>query len=292
MVRGVHIDRAGSDRLRLKQALERCPREVAASRKPGTHSTERHKAKALKTGLGDYSLAAIIPDLVAEYRDKPLEAGKSASTVRLELSLLTHLFIIAIEEWRVGLVYNPVADIRKPAPPQGRDWRLTAEEERKLLQACAAHSNPMLGRIVHIALSTGIRAGGIKEPHPQPGEPGQAPCLSHRDQERPGPHRPADPGGRPSAPPSTIPCGLTTPISSSSASPAATASAGRMSFAPPGVVSARKAASGASASTTCAMRRFRAWSRPAWVIRRSPPSPVASPCRCSGATPTCGWRTW
>jgi len=39
----------------------------------------------------------------------------------------------------VGLVYNPAANIRKPAPPQGRNRRLTAEEERKLLQACDAH---------------------------------------------------------------------------------------------------------------------------------------------------------
>jgi hypothetical protein len=36
--------------------------------------------------------------------------------VRLELSLLSHLFTIAIKEWRVGLFYNPVANIRKPAP--------------------------------------------------------------------------------------------------------------------------------------------------------------------------------
>jgi integrase len=162
MVRGVYIDRAESDRLLLKQALDRYLREVSATKKPSTHSAERHKAKALKAELGNYSLAAITPDLVAEYRDKRLEAGKSASTVRLELSLLSHLFTIAIKEWRVGLVYNPVANIRKPAPPQGRNRRLTAEEEQKLLQACDAHSNPMLGWIVRIALYTGMRAGEIK----------------------------------------------------------------------------------------------------------------------------------
>ncbi len=162
MVRGVYIDRAESDRLLLKQALERYLREVSATKKPSTHSAERHKAKALKAELGDYSLAAITPDLVAQYRDKRLEAGKSASTARLEPSLLSHLFTIAIKEWRVGLVYNPVANIRKPAPPQGRNRRLTADEERKLLQACDGHSNPMLGWIVRIALYTGMRAGEIR----------------------------------------------------------------------------------------------------------------------------------
>jgi integrase len=120
------------------------------------------KAKALKTSLGAYSLAAISPDLVASYRDERLEAGKSPSTVRLELSLLSHLFTIAIKEWRIGLFYNPVANIRKPTPPKGRDRRLSADEEITLLKACDNHSNPMLGWITRIALYTGMRAGEIK----------------------------------------------------------------------------------------------------------------------------------
>ena len=84
--------------------------------------------------------------------------------MRLELSLLSHLFTIAIKEWRVGLFYNPVANIRKPAPTQGRDRRLTADEEKTLLQGCDQHSNPMLGWIARIALYTGMRAGEIKSP--------------------------------------------------------------------------------------------------------------------------------
>ena len=162
MVRGVYIDRAGSDRILLKRALDRYLREVSSTKKPSTHSAEQHKAKALKAALGAYSLAAITPDLVAEYRDARLESGKSPSTVRLELSLLSHLFTIAIKEWRVGLFYNPVANIRKPAPTQGRDRRLTTDEETVVLQGCDRHSNPMLGWIARIALYTGMRAGEIK----------------------------------------------------------------------------------------------------------------------------------
>jgi len=115
MVRGVYIDRAGSDRILLKNALDRYLREVSSTKRESTAHAEQHKAKALKANLGAYSLAAITPDLVAKYRDERLEAGKSPSTVRLELSLLSHLFTIAIKEWRVGLFYNPVANIRKPA---------------------------------------------------------------------------------------------------------------------------------------------------------------------------------
>ena len=51
MVRGVYIDRAGSDRILLKHALDRYLREVSTTKKPSTHSAEQHKAKALKAEL-------------------------------------------------------------------------------------------------------------------------------------------------------------------------------------------------------------------------------------------------
>ena len=162
MVRGVYIDRAGSDRLLFTHALDRYLREVSSTKRATTACAEGHKAKALKESLGEYSLAAITPDLVAQYRDERLAMGKSNNTVRLELALLSHLFTIAIKEWRVGLFYNPVSNIRKPSPGKGRDRRLGPEEEKALFQACDRHSNPMLGWIARIALHTGMRAGEIK----------------------------------------------------------------------------------------------------------------------------------
>jgi integrase len=162
MVRGVYINRAGAEKLLLEKALDRYLSEVSSSKRESTAYAESHKAKALKKKFGAYSLAAITPDLVAEYRNERLEAGKSANTVRLELSLLSHLFTIAIKEWRVGLFDNPVGNIRKPAPTRGRDRRLTADEEKALFKACDKHSNPMLGWIARIALYTGMRAGEIK----------------------------------------------------------------------------------------------------------------------------------
>ena len=162
MVRGVYINRAGADRLLFGKALDRYLAEVSASNRPSTAYGESRKAKALKKKFDAYSLAAITPDLVAEYRDERLAAGKSADTVRLELALLSHLFTIAIKEWRLGLIYNPVSNVRKPAPGKGRDRRLGADEEKTLLKACDRHSNPMLGWIVRVALSTGMRAGEIK----------------------------------------------------------------------------------------------------------------------------------
>jgi integrase len=114
---------------------------------------------------------AITPDLAANYRDQRLAGDidpksglrrpRAANTIRLELALLSHLFTIAIKEWRLGLIYNPVQNIRKPAPGPGRNRRLTPEEEVRLLARVDAHSNPMLKWIVRIALETGMRSSEI-----------------------------------------------------------------------------------------------------------------------------------
>jgi len=171
MVRGVFIERAPSERMIFSVALRRYLAEVTPTKKPSTQIAEGKKAKPLLAYLGDYSLAAITPDLVARYRDDRLasfvtqkskrskipDRRVSPSTVRLELALLSHLFTVAIQEWRIGLTMNPVSNIRKPSPGRARDRRLSAEERRRLFDAVSRHSNPMLGWIVRIAVETGMR---------------------------------------------------------------------------------------------------------------------------------------
>ncbi len=166
MVRGVYIHRAPSERLTLRDALIRYRAEVTPTKRPSTQQRERRCAAVLEKRLGDYALAAITQDVVAAYRDERLKEV-SATSVRLELSLLGHLYNIAIKEWRIGLPINPVQMIRRPVPHPGRNRRLLRhpdqeqDEEARLLKACDEYSNPMLGWIVRLALETGMRAGEI-----------------------------------------------------------------------------------------------------------------------------------
>ena len=112
-------------------------------------------------------MAALSAEIIAGYRDNRLEHPSTQSgnisnnTVRLELALFSHLFTVAIQEWGLGLTFNPVLNIRKPSPGDGRDRRLSPDEERRLLAAVNAYSNPMLGWIVRIALETGMRSSEI-----------------------------------------------------------------------------------------------------------------------------------
>lgn len=171
MVRGVFIQRSASERTTLESALNRYLNEVSITKKPSTRQAEAKKARVLIQHLGKYSLAALSPDVIAEYRDKRLNSTTrrgdpvSNNTVRLELALLSHLYTTAIQEWGIGLASNPVSNIRKPSPGRGRDRRLAPAEERRLLSAAHQHSNPMLAWIIELALETGMRKSEITGLH-------------------------------------------------------------------------------------------------------------------------------
>lgn len=142
-------------------ALDRYVKEVVPTKKPSGHRRDIGRAEFLKSKLGQYSLAALNGELIAEFRDERLAEGKANNTVRLELALLSHMYTIAIKEWSLGLVANPVLNIRKPSPGQGRNRRLNGAEEQRLLEACDTHSNPFLGWIVRIALYSAMRKSEI-----------------------------------------------------------------------------------------------------------------------------------
>ena len=172
MVRGLFVQRAPAEKMTFAKAIERYVDEVTKTKRPGTQSREVKRVAPLAAFFGRYSLAGITPDLVAQYRDARLagedrrnEAGepvpRAANTVRLELALMGHLFTVATKEWGLGLTYNPVANVRRPAPGAGRNRRLDPAEETKLFAAVDEHSNPMLGWIVRVAVSTGMRSSEI-----------------------------------------------------------------------------------------------------------------------------------
>lgn len=171
--RRVYIHRVASEKTTLRMAMERYLSEVSTTKSESTQKSEKTKSKPLIRILGSYSLAALTPDVIASYRDKRLNENTqvksnnpatpkrkvSASTVRHELALLSHLFTTAIQEWHIGLTHNPITGVRKPSPGRGRNRRLQADEEDRLLKAVRAYPNPFLGWIVELALESAMRLG-------------------------------------------------------------------------------------------------------------------------------------
>lgn len=120
-----------------------------------------------KSFLGSKTVREVTSVDIATYRDNRLatinpKTGKtlSNSTVRLEMSLLSAFFDICRIEWGY-CDSNPVANVRKPKNPPGRERRITAREERQILRYAFNHSNNDLYSIIVVALETAMRQGEI-----------------------------------------------------------------------------------------------------------------------------------
>ncbi|MCL5980487.1 MAG: site-specific integrase [Gammaproteobacteria bacterium] len=165
MVRGVFIRRAPSQKLTIAAALDRYLQEITPGKKAGGSQRRDHtSAKPLRERLGRYGLSALSTEVIGRYRDERLAEGKSGSTVRLELALLSHLFSVALREWSIGLPGNPVLQVRKPKTV-ARDRRLHGDEEARLLHSVRQHGNPILAWVTELALETAARESEILSLH-------------------------------------------------------------------------------------------------------------------------------
>ena len=72
------------------------------------------------------------PSHLIKYRNQRLREV-SGSTVKKELSLISHVFETANKEWDMPMNGNPVRLISKPKENKPRDRRLEDDEEERLL---------------------------------------------------------------------------------------------------------------------------------------------------------------
>lgn len=151
----------------LAHGLQNYLRSVSILKKG--YEQERYRITQLsRSFLGRKLVHEVTSVDIATYRDKRLQSinkrtGKTISnaTVRLEMSLLSNFFDLARIEWGYTKQPNPCADVRKPKVAPGRDRRLTAREERRILRYAHEHKNKELYSIITLALSTAMRQGEI-----------------------------------------------------------------------------------------------------------------------------------
>ncbi|MCH1477769.1 MAG: site-specific integrase, partial [Arenicellales bacterium] len=148
-----HLHVVIPDNTLLGELLERYEKEVSPLHK--SHQVEKYRLKTLKRHLGDISITRLSPALLCKYRDQRLKSLSPASLKR-ELVILSSVINTAIKEWGINLQSNPVSMVSLPKIARGRDRRLEAGEEEKLL-ACSGE----LKRIIIVALETGMRRGEI-----------------------------------------------------------------------------------------------------------------------------------
>lgn len=157
MERGIFQSRTESERTSLKEILERYETEVLPSKR--SQQQVRSQIKLITHALGYYSLAALTPTILAQYRDNRLKQV-GPQTVKHDLSLLSRVFNIAIKEWGITLpMGNPVQSIRLPKLPQGRTRRLLDGEEAYILEALKRA--PITKALTIFALETAMRRGEL-----------------------------------------------------------------------------------------------------------------------------------
>lgn len=135
-------------------------RKTVTSQKRGMEVETVRINKFLKHPLCKIKVKNVTPSLIAQYRDQRLKAVK-AETVRRDLSILSHAFSVAIREWNVPLLVNPVSSVDRPKPSTGRDRRVSEEELNALLIGSGKSRNKELPYLIRLAVHTGMRRGEL-----------------------------------------------------------------------------------------------------------------------------------
>ena len=170
---GVFVSRNEAEATSFASALELYATEVTSKKRSSASELSRILAMQ-RHPLALRSLASIRGSDMAAYRDKRLEEGLAASTVRRELALISHVFTIARKEWRMESLINPVELIRQPTVTDARKrrvlsadvWTLTndglvcehLDELEMLYRHCRSTELP---KIVKFAVETAMRRSEI-----------------------------------------------------------------------------------------------------------------------------------
>lgn len=152
MDRGVYISRSEAEQTTLHEALDRYIEEYIPRLAHSQNSI--YKARLIQRHkLADKYMAAIRGKDVAAYIKEREAEGATGNTIRLDLALISRLFNVAISDWGMESLTNPVARVSRPKLPKGRERRLEDDEEERLL----AVTNPEMQFIIKLALETAMR---------------------------------------------------------------------------------------------------------------------------------------
>lgn len=150
-----YIDRSEAKATKLREFLTQYQDEVTPAKKGADR--ERYRiAQWLREEMAEWSVLAVQPKDIAEWRRKQEAAGKAPSTINNAINLLSSVFRTAISEWGYP-ISNPCQGVRRVKANAAREAHLTEAEEAILLDACARPA--WLRPLVTVAIETGMRQG-------------------------------------------------------------------------------------------------------------------------------------
>lgn len=160
------LDRCGSmpdtrvaESTTLREILARYIIEVSPRKRSA--ATEICRIKALmRRPICHRTLSLLSTSDLATYRDDRLKTVAPA-TVTKELNSLSHAIDTAMRDWGIHLHKNPCKLVRRPPAPKGRNRRLVADEEQRLLDAADNGRNEVMRDLIILAIETGMRRGEL-----------------------------------------------------------------------------------------------------------------------------------
>lgn len=158
--RGTFICPTEAKKVTLRDLIDRYIREVTPGMKGA--KDDRIRLCAMKRHEMCLSnIAALTVSNVAQYRDERLKRVSPGTVIR-ELAYLSSIINHARREWGVN-VQNPVALVRKPSAPKGRNRVLTTDEHQRLLEALKpiGRRSPWMLPLVSLGLETAMRRGEL-----------------------------------------------------------------------------------------------------------------------------------
>ncbi|WP_428249524.1 site-specific integrase [Ferrovibrio sp.] len=159
MADGRYIDRTVAEKMTFQMAITRYLQEVTPTKKG--HQEAYFLRALLRHPIALKPLADITPIDLNYYKEAEQKRGMSNKSILNALAHISHVFTIAVKEWGIQGIDNPVKRIRKPRSEEARDRRLELGEEDRLMAACEESRSDLLPQIVAFALETGMRRGEI-----------------------------------------------------------------------------------------------------------------------------------
>lgn len=147
----------------LHQALQHYMNTVTPAKKGLVQERKRIK-QWMARDLAKTVLSQVTAERLQDHVDARAGEGRAAPTVRNEVLLLSALYRHAVQVWRLPLT-NPVASVRLPSLPAGRQHRLEEaheggeDDEARLLAACRGLGGTALADMAVLAIETGLRQG-------------------------------------------------------------------------------------------------------------------------------------
>jgi integrase len=159
-LRGVYRDESDVQKTTLSQLIDRYLVDVTPLMKSAAVDVYKLRALQQRT-LSHLPLSKLTPSVLAQHRDMRLRAVTNGTVIR-ELAYISSVINHARREWGVNIP-NPVALVKKPVSPQGRDRILNPEEMAALLAELtpSGRRSPWMLPIVQIALETAMRRGEL-----------------------------------------------------------------------------------------------------------------------------------